>query len=351
LTKTAILAAAALLSLFGPTKAQVIGSYDNFDCFNDTGKTAEGFEIDVEDVGPSDITRIFPDNFTAGQPYIRWATPDKTKLMPVTFPDGHTGVSIIYAAQYVNHQWVTQWGSSKMPGTTTPIGNGTPYVNNPTYTTGDSCWTLGLGAKYPTSGCDHFGISIVGGKTPGKMTMHWLVPNPSQAGQLIQNGTVATLPPGPVLTPNPVPPGQPPVVHVAAEPVDQPEYDAQGLCSDALWLKTFKSYSPKQANLNLLQKNLVPMKGANVSISWRLLQHCPPDINVDKAEVEDDALGPKNAQMITRHEYYKYNGAYDDNHEVTCGGDNSCDFPVLGLNGKNEQGAFLGAHNAAYDVK
>jgi hypothetical protein len=40
------------------------------------------------------------------------------------------------------------------------------------------------------------------------------------------------------------------------ELVEQPEYEVQGPCSDALWLKTFKSYSPKQANLNALQKNL-----------------------------------------------------------------------------------------------
>jgi hypothetical protein len=27
----------------------------NFDCFNDTGETAEGFEIDVEDISSSDV--------------------------------------------------------------------------------------------------------------------------------------------------------------------------------------------------------------------------------------------------------------------------------------------------------
>lgn len=350
MTKKLLAAAAATVAscLIGSANAQVIGSYDNFDCFNDTGQTTEGFEIDIEDVAPSDITRIFPDNFPAGHPYIRWATPDKTKLTRVTFPDGHKGVSIIYAARYVNHQWVTEWGKSAMPGAITPLGNGTPYVKNPTYTTGDSCWTYGLGTKYPTSGCDHFGFSLAGGKTPGKMTMHWLVPDPKHPGRLVKHGTVASLPPGPVLTQNP---GGHDVVHVVAEPPEQPEFDREGLCSDAYWLKTFTSYSAKQANLNLLQKNLVPMKGANVSIAWKLLQHCPPSIDVDKAEVEDDVLGPKYAQLTKRHEYYKYNGAYDDNHEVTCGGDNSCDTPVLGLNGKYELGAFLGAHNAAYDVK
>lgn len=65
-----------------------------------------------------------------------------------------------------------------MPGTVTQIANGTPYVKNPTYTNGESCRTLGSGAKYPSSGCDHFGISLAAGKTPGKTTYHWLVPGP-----------------------------------------------------------------------------------------------------------------------------------------------------------------------------
>ena len=47
------LAALALALFSRPSHAQVIGSYDNFDCFNDTGETAEGFEIDIEDVQPS----------------------------------------------------------------------------------------------------------------------------------------------------------------------------------------------------------------------------------------------------------------------------------------------------------
>jgi hypothetical protein len=50
---------------FGPADAQVIGSHDNFDCFNDTGDTAEGFEVDVENVSPSDLTREFPSNFSS----------------------------------------------------------------------------------------------------------------------------------------------------------------------------------------------------------------------------------------------------------------------------------------------
>ena len=64
--RTFAAAAAMLVSLAlrVPAHSQVIGSYDNFDSINDTGREAEGFEIDVEDVQPADVTRIFPEQFS-----------------------------------------------------------------------------------------------------------------------------------------------------------------------------------------------------------------------------------------------------------------------------------------------
>lgn len=234
----ALIAALGGLALVVPAYSQVTGSYDNFDCFNNTGREAEGFEIDVEDVTPAQVTRIFPDNFPAGQPYIRYATPNKAALRLITFPDGHHGVSIIYQAQYVAGHWVTEWGSTTMPGTVTQIGNGTPYVANPTYTNGESCWTLGSGAKYPSSGCDHFGISLAPGVRPGKTSYHWLVPG-ALAGKLVRYGTVATLPASPVLSPLPPAPGMPPAVHAVAEGPEQPERVAAAQFSDAFWVLYF----------------------------------------------------------------------------------------------------------------
>src|SRR5205823_3085928 len=151
-----------------------------------------------------------------------------------------------------------------------------------TYTTGDSCWTRGLGAQYPTSGCDHFGLSLAAGVAPGKMTMHWLVPDPAHLGSLMPNGTVASLPPGPVLTPGPA---GAPQIQAAAKAPEQPEREAEDQCSDAYWVKTYTSFSPKRANLNLLQKGKVPMHGTKVAIAWHLLQHCPPEAEAEREEV------------------------------------------------------------------
>ncbi len=79
---------AGVLTLFqAPCWAQMIGTFDNFDCFNDTGTEAEGFEIDIEDVncpddteGSStcDLTRIFPSNFSNTPWVIRYGIPTIT---------------------------------------------------------------------------------------------------------------------------------------------------------------------------------------------------------------------------------------------------------------------------------
>lgn len=67
-------AALGLLAAF-PAGAQIIGSYDNFDCFNDTGQVAEGFEIDIEDVATADLIREFPSNFSTTPWVTRYGLP------------------------------------------------------------------------------------------------------------------------------------------------------------------------------------------------------------------------------------------------------------------------------------
>jgi hypothetical protein len=337
----------------GRAEAQVIGSYSNFDCFNDTGEPAEGFEIDVEDVWPSDVTRVFPDNFSPGQPYIRYATPDRNALQLVLFPDGHTGVRIVYAASYVGGRWVAQWGSSVMPGTTTPMGDATPFVSRPTYTTGDSCWTLGARAAYPTSGCEHFGFSLAPNVVPGKITYHWLLPDPNNPGSLTPFGSEASLPPSPILYQNPPAQGQPPQVHAEAHAPEQPENEP--VFGDAYWVKTYTSFAEAPAELDKLQKNLVPMKNRRkqpVRITWSLLQRGPAGEPGEKEEVEDEVIPAGKVEVTKRYEYFAYNGAYEpESHEVMCGGNNSCDRPVIGLNGRYEKGKYLGAHMNAYNVE
>lgn len=329
------LAAAALACGLagGAAHGQVIGSYDNFDVFNDTGQTAEGFEIDVEDVNPADLTREFPSNFAQSW-LIRYGLPtvtayDFTKTAPDpehAYDAGHKGVLVTWAATLKGGKWVAPEGSN--PAAPGVAGNGTPYNPNPTPTAGESCWWWGLGAAYPAAGCDHFGISLAGGVAPGKITYHWKVPDPTNT-VLVNAKLEASIPPSPVLLPAPVAVGKPPVVRaVAKAPADaggdpnrpqalEPQY------GEAYWLKTTTFYSNKDAVLADLQKHIIGGLAVKKIVAWTLLQRAPgvgPNKGIGEREAaENDGIAGKNVQVTKQYEYYKFSGAYDsETHQALC---------------------------------
>ena len=328
-----LLAAAASAAFSTHVCAQVIGSYDNFDVFNDTGVTAEGFEIDVEDVKSTDLTREFPSNFT--QPWlIRYGLPKvtsydwtvKTPAADHSFDAGHKGVLITWAAVLKNGKWVASQGHN--PAAPGVAGDGTPYNPNPTPTAGESCWWWGLGAAYPSAGCDHYGISFAGGIAPGKITYHWKIPDAGNT-KLVNGPLEAAIPPSPVLAPVKVPVGKPPIVQaIARAPNDagqnperpqaqEPQY------GDAYWLKTTTYYSPKRAVLENLQQVILKKAVATKVVSWTLMQR-PPGIGPnagkpERAEIEKEGIGVKNVQVTKQYQYYKFKGAYDsETHEALC---------------------------------
>jgi hypothetical protein len=394
--------AAALLLLPCAGFGQVVGSYDNFDCFNDTGQTAEGFEIDVEDVAPTDLTREFPSNFSATPWVIRYGLPVVTAYdFTVTPPDiwhafdaGHKGVLITWAAQLVNGTWVAAYGNQLFP-TGGTAGNGTPFRANPTLTNGESCWYYGLGNAYPSSGCEHFGISFAAGVTPGKMTYHWKVPDATNT--VLLNGPLeASLPPSPVLTLPPPAPNKPPVVNVVARgpnDANQSPNEPQSenpLWGDAYWLKTTTYYGQADAVLDALQKAAVELSHAHKVVAWKLVQR-PPGVGAnaggtEREAAENDAVAGRNVQVTKQFEYFKFSGAYDsETHEALCDAfyqtqaaalsngptlQTSCqnadgaDTPYQHAywvidpgpgtalyTTKGNLGAYIGAHIAAYNVK
>ena len=361
--------AAFLMFVSNPGHAQVIGSYDNFDCFNDTGETAEGFEIDVEDISSTDLTREFPSNFSSTPWVIRYGLPSlKAYDWTVNAPDaqhsydaGHKGVLITWAATWNGTQWIAAYGSQPFGGTTS--GNGTPFVAKPTYTNGDSCWFYGLGNAYPASGCDHFGISFAPGVAYGKINYHWQIPDPTTPGTLVNGQTVASIPPSPNLNPLP---NQPDMVHAVAEAPENPE----PVWGKGYWVKVTTLYGKQDALLDNLQKaNIKKVKGTK-SVHWTLLQR--PPVNdpqgVEKDDVEDDQVAGANVQVTKQYEYWAYKGAVDSGtHEVLCGVVAVGKFPDctqpytktytvidpetgLLLTAKGgDQGTYLGAHLNAYN--
>jgi hypothetical protein len=337
------LAAMAACGLATTAQAQavpsIIGPYDNFDAFNDTGQTAEGFEIDVEDVSPADVTREFPSNFA--QPWlIRYGLPtvtayDWTSATPDAahaYDAGHKGVLVTWAATLQNGAWVASQGNAVAQGAPGAAGNGTPYNPKPTATAGESCWWWGLGATYPDAGCDHFGISFAGGVVPGKITYHWKLPDPTNS-VLINGPLEATIPPSPVLIVAPpvvnAPPAPPVVVAVARAPADagrdpnrpqelEPQY------GDAYWLKTTTLYGNAAAALDGLQIHLIKNIKTKKTVKWTLLQK-PPGVGPkagapEREAAENDGFANNKVVQVTKqYQYYKFSGAYDsETHEALC---------------------------------
>src|SRR6266850_2895918 len=149
---------ATLLAVPWPSHAQtaptIVGSLANFDAVNDTEGEKEGFEIQLEGLEPTDITRVFGQ--TGATCYIRYCIGSIT-------PYGTPGV----APFGVHVRWTANYDAATKQFTT-PIhapgggSSGTPsrfgVANAPLITTGEKCWSLGAGAAYPTSGCEHFGV-------------------------------------------------------------------------------------------------------------------------------------------------------------------------------------------------
>lgn len=64
LSSSLLIAAGALATPAAHAQSIIMaGSYQNFDVLNNTGGTAYGFEMEVQGVKSSDLTRIFPSNF------------------------------------------------------------------------------------------------------------------------------------------------------------------------------------------------------------------------------------------------------------------------------------------------
>lgn len=328
-----LLSAAVLAFAAGHARAQSIGTQDNFDTFNDTGTEAEGFEVDLDGIDVSDITRVF------GATYIRYGDPSVTAY-DNTASGGSKGVSIIWAAHWTGAGWQTANAA---------LGNGTPYIANPTLSTGKSCWVYGYGSAYPSAGCEHFGISLTSTAVVTHTSYHWLIPDAANPGQLVQFAQPASLPTLPNYTYVPPSPVQKlPVVKAKIEAPERADGNVHKW-SDAVWMKAYISQSTVRDNLDNLQTGGVPVKSTpvtKVTTAWVLLQRSPSGQPGEKLDVETDNVGKGKVAVTMRYEFYKYNGQYDaSTHEANCGGNGSCNVPLKkGLNGKNELGTYIGAH-------
>jgi hypothetical protein len=125
-TTTLLLGAALALVLFAPARASTIyGALGNFDCINDTGSPAHGFEIELDGIDSSQVFATF------GSPYNRYGTPTKTTIGGNTF--------VRYESTYdpASKSWSATTVSGSIPAGT---GGHSLYIGSgyPGYQTGNN---------------------------------------------------------------------------------------------------------------------------------------------------------------------------------------------------------------------
>jgi VCBS repeat protein/FG-GAP repeat protein len=303
------------LALPVPAHAQVpttiVGSLSNFDVVNETEGEKQGFEIELEGLHPEDITRVFGKVGTSC--YIRYCVGAIVPYAPtVNKPQG--GIFVRWTASYnpITHTFATDpVAGNGSSGTPSRVG-----LTNLPLVTGEKCWTLGAGAAYAASGCEHFGVSTL--RNPIQTTYRWLVGNAATgAFSPAAIPPVAIPQPTTALTP-PAIPGAAPEVRVqiaGVNPVVIPGPVAiQRRYGTAVWVKVYKTELRRDADLDELvggHPNHVveAAKNAGAETEWKLLQF--DKVNPTKGSsllVNHGTPHGGSAAVVRRYEFYKYTG-------------------------------------------
>jgi hypothetical protein len=294
----------------------IIGGLTNFDAANFEGETTYGFEIQLDNIQPTEFSQAWPSKY--GQPaYVPYTT-----------------------GTYVRYQSTWDPVAQQFIARTVPHTPGTSFQG--------TCYSF---AATDNAGCDHFGprpitynYSVVG--------YRWLLADPAHPGQLIASPNNIFIP-TPVYTFVPPPVVNTPEVLVAEVVVPPPPPEVQAQYGDATWMKVYVNEIGRHVTLEELvdTNTVVPQNATQVETEWALMQAPPVGgvINGHKQRgkhVNQRTPAAGTLAVIRRYETYAFNGAYDPiTHEAVCGGDGSCNVPV-----GTELGDMLVAQMAAANV-
>jgi len=316
-TAAAVLASAPHLA----SAATVFGSLGNFDAVNGTGKTAHGFEIELEGIHASDVTDTFGG---AGRGFPttveRYGAPTITE-----YSSGAThGVKVIYRADLSGDP--SGW-----------IGTPSGVYSTP----GESCWTGGGSGYGPSTPCDHFGVGL--SVNPTKTTYSWLVEETPGSSTLV-NELSNLLAPTWTVTPQAPAPADPAPAPIVEAFIEAPDALPGQEFGDALWVKVFTTEFEYEVELEDLVGENPMVQQAETETEWQLLQSefGRPDSPLGGLGNGAQA-GNAAKSVLRRYEFYEFTGLYDpESHEakfdVGFGDSNP---------GPNDVGNFLGAQNAA----
>ena len=320
--------------IVAPVHGGVFGSLGNFDVVNDTGHTAHGFEIEIEDSSydhPGKISSIFGLDRNFGVPS---ASVERYGAPTVDYITGF-GARITYQGSFTHGAW--------------NVGTQSGVFANPR----DSCWTLG-GVGYPNIPCDHFGIGTFG--NPAKTTYSWLLETTPNSATLTKS--VVGIPAVVFIPPPPGNPAQP--IQVKIHALANPANIGQNF-GEAYWVKTYKTQLPHEVELNNLLRHNNDVEAAEVEVEWDVFQARFDGQGINEDKVAQFVLGANDKAVIRRYEFYKYTGLFDPSGdgEVMCDGGgaalgHACDNPfgdgTPAGGGVNDLGNFVGAQIAAFNA-
>ena len=262
------------------------GTLNNFDCVNDTGVEAHGFDIELDDVHSTDITYTYDYNHY-GVPKI---TEDHSN-------PAHPRVVVRYAsAKNPNGTWAAY---TAIPAGPIPPTQGHQFTD-----------------PSVNFGGEHFGLGIYG--APTAVRYFWLVDDGT--GNLVRGAPVNVSTPTFVYSP-PVAAAPANVVAVVAPP--PPPAPPVFRFGDATWVKAIKTTTHNPNKVRLV--DLVPDdegqpqpwangEAPEVEFEWRILQTefaaVNGGLNGELQGAPEDL--PGGDEVITRRwEFYKYIGPID----------------------------------------
>jgi hypothetical protein len=287
---------ASCLLVFGASTSQAstaYGTLNNFDCVNDTGVEAHGFEIELEDVHSRDITYTYD--------YNHYGIP---KIREEAFSDPVTGLP--RSRVFIRYAGTRDSSGNWSAFTAIPSGPITPtdghQFTNPSVNFGG----------------EHFGAGYYG--APTAVNYNWLIDDGT--GNLVHGPPVMVA--TPTFTYYPPVGGQPlPQVQAAVVPPPPPAPPVLQF-GVATWVKDIKTktHNPNKVKL----RDLVDPDPANpaavdwrngepdeVETEWRILQTEFANAGNPKGELKGVAEDlPDGDEVITRrYEFYKYIGPID----------------------------------------
>lgn len=314
--------------------AAVIGFLGNFDVINDTGKTAHGFEIELEGIHSSDVSDVFGGpgrGFPSGRGFdpatsvVRYGAPTISE-----YTNGSLyGTKVTYLGLYDPATQTWDYG--------TPSGS---FI-----TPGDNCWSGGGIGYGPSTPCDHFGVGTL--INPTKTTYKWLVETGTPG--VLSDGIVNLPAPQWAVIPAPPPavPGDPPAPPQVVARIDAPEPLPGKEFGDGIWVKVFTTELEDLIELEELVGDNPKVQAAQTEIEWQLLQKVAG--KPDSGQLESGLgapVGPKAAAILRRYEFYQFSGRYDpESHEARFDPGYGDTNP-----GPNDIGIYLGSQNAAANL-